>query len=93
MGFFDYHAAPLPILRHLHSLCRGAVIASFPSRHWLRTPIRRFRPRLHRIPVYFYDRSDLASLGEQAGFARTEIVKLPGAGMNYFVTMWHDNAL
>lgn len=83
MGLFDYADDPLALLTRMRSLTRGAVIASFPSRHWLRTPIRRLRYLLKRCPAYFYGESEIRALGSEAGFASTEITKIRGAGMDY----------
>ena len=60
-------------------------MASFP-RYRVRTPIREVRYRLKRCPVYFYDDRHVHALGAAAGFASTEVDKIPGAGMDYFVT-------
>lgn len=83
MGLYDYVEDPLKMLKRMRGLTKDAVIASFPSRHWLRTPIRRFRYYIKRCPVYFYDRDEIESFGQGAGFAATEVTKLPGAGMDY----------
>jgi SAM-dependent methyltransferase len=88
MGLYDYVADPLRMLKRMRELTQDAVIVSFPSRHWLRTPIRRMRYFLKRCPVYFYDRPMIESLGRDAGFATTEITKLDGAGMDY-VAVFH----
>lgn len=86
MGFFDYVAEPAHVLDRMRALTTHSVVASFPSRHLYRTPIRRLRYWLKRCPVYFYDRDQIDALGGAAGFVRTEIEKIPGAGMDYFVT-------
>jgi SAM-dependent methyltransferase len=88
MGFFDYQVSPLAVLRKIRDLTTGSLIASFPSRHWLRMPIRRLRYRWKRCPVYFYRREEIADLGLRAGFARTEIFKIPGAGMDFVARFW-----
>lgn len=83
MGLYDYVEGPLKMLKRMRALTKDAMIASFPSRHWFRTPLRRFRYRIKRCPVYFYDRDEIESLGREAGFAVTEVTKLDGAGMDY----------
>lgn len=85
MGLFDYADNPLALLTKMRSLTRGAAIASFPSRHWLRTPIRRLRYLFKRCPAYFYGEDEIRTLGNDAGFASTEITKIRGAGMDYVV--------
>ena len=83
MGLYDYAADPARMLKRMRELTKDAVIASFPSRHWLRTPVRRIRYFLKRCPVHFYDRAAIESLGREASFATTEITKIKGAGMDY----------
>lgn len=83
MGFFDYQVDPVSVLSKMRRLARHSVIASFPSRHWFRTPFRRVRYRLKRCPVYFYGHEQIAEIAEQAGYAYIETTKLPGAGMDY----------
>lgn len=86
MGFFDYVRDPIPVLRKMRGLAGHSVIASFPSYHVYRTPIRALRYAIKRCPVYFYDDRHARALGVAAGFASTEVQKIPGAGMDYFVT-------
>jgi 2-polyprenyl-3-methyl-5-hydroxy-6-metoxy-1,4-benzoquinol methylase len=83
MGVMDYVQDPTAFLAALqHSVNDGAVI-SFPSRHWFRTPVRKVRYKFRRCPVYFYDEATIRHLIDRAGFTRVEVVKLPGAGMDY----------
>jgi 2-polyprenyl-3-methyl-5-hydroxy-6-metoxy-1,4-benzoquinol methylase len=86
MGFFDYVRDPIPILAKMRELATHSVVASFPSHHFYRTPIREVRYRIKRCPVYFYDDRHVRALGAAAGFAATSVEKIPGAGMDYFVT-------
>jgi 2-polyprenyl-3-methyl-5-hydroxy-6-metoxy-1,4-benzoquinol methylase len=83
MGYFDYQADPVAHLTKMRSLAHHAVIASFPSWHWYRTPIRRLRMRLKRQRVYFYDAESVARVAREAGFSQIRVEKLPGAGMNF----------
>lgn len=82
LGYFDYFGNPLEHLSKMRALAHHSVFASFPSRHWLRTPFRRVRRALRGTRVYFYDADDIRRLGTQAGFRETRVQKLPGAGMN-----------
>ena len=88
MGFFDYVKDARAVLEKMKTLSRGSVIASFPSRHWFRTPLRRIRYRLKNCPVYFYGEDQIEGLGRDAGFARTDLTKIKGAGMDYVATFW-----
>ncbi len=83
MGVMDYVADAPGFLHALHgAVTRGAVL-SFPSRHWFRTPLRAVRYKLRRCPLFFYDDDRIRELLLGAGFAQVEVVKLPGAGMDY----------
>ena len=88
MGFFDYADDAAAVLRKMRGACRGSVIASFPSFHWLRTPLRRIRYRMKKCPLYFYQAEQIEQLGHEAGFARTELTKIRGAGMDYVAVFW-----
>jgi len=88
MGVFDYVADPVPMLSKMRSLARHSVVASFPSISLYRTPIRKLRYRLKRCPVYFYDRPGIDRLAAEATFSRHEVIKIVGAGMDYFVSLF-----
>jgi len=88
MGFFDYQLEPAPVLAKMRALVDHSVMASFPSRHWFRTPFRQIRYRFKRCPVFFYDREDILFLSRAAGFSRVEIAAIPGGGMDHVATFW-----
>lgn len=83
MGLFDYIADPIATLRKMRAHVKKCVIASFPSRHWFRTPFRKWRYKIRNCPVYFYDRESVEALAWEAGFTAVDVVKVPGAGMDY----------
>jgi SAM-dependent methyltransferase len=87
MGVMDYVEHPEAFLAALPNAVRTAVVLSFPSRHWLRTPIRAVRYRLRRCPVYFYDEEQIRRLVSVAGFPQVDVRKIPGAGMDYHVCL------
>ena len=88
MGYYDYQPDPVAVLRKMRGMARLSVVASFPSRHWLRTPLRQLRYRLKKCHVYFYDSAMIENIARQAGFLSVETTKLPGAGMD-FVSVMH----
>lgn len=88
MGFFDYIQNPLPVLQKMLALARHSVAASFPSISFYRTPIRKVRYFFKRCPVYFYTREEIFSLSKAAGFAKVDVLKIKGAGMDYFATFF-----
>jgi len=87
MGVMDYVENPKQFLKALVPLVKTSAVISFPSKHWFRTPFRKFRYRLRQCPVYFYDEAYIKELGSAAGFRKTEIRKIPGAGMDYHVCL------
>jgi cyclopropane fatty-acyl-phospholipid synthase-like methyltransferase len=89
MGVMDYIEDAAGFLAALHPLVQRTAAVSFPSRHWFRTPIRQFRYRLRRCPVYFYDEGEIRRLALSAGFSGAQIQKIPGAGMDFHVCLSH----
>jgi SAM-dependent methyltransferase len=87
MGVMDYVEDAEEFLRKLRPLVRRTAALSFPSRHWLRTPLRQVRYRLRRCPVYFYDRNQIEGLARRAGYSVVRIHKLEGAGMDYHICL------
>lgn len=87
MGVMDYIADPLNFLTVLAQQVTDRAVLSFPSKHWFRTPLRKFRYWLKRCPVYFYEPKQIEELSKAAGFSYLKIEKIPGAGMDYFVTL------
>ena len=85
MGVFDYMKNPLAFLKRMLALSRAKLITSFPSYSVIRTPIRKLRYRLRDCPVYFYTRGRIETLLEQAGISRYDIIKIRGAGLDFFV--------
>lgn len=87
MGVMDYVKDAEGFLRSLRPLVRECAAVSFPSKHWLRTPLRKVRYKLRSCPVYFYDERQITLLGRRAGFGTVEVYKIPGAGMDFHVAL------
>lgn len=87
MGVMDYVGDPGAFLAALAKQIRICAVLSFPSKHWFRTPFRKCRYRLKRCPVYFYEPRQLEEIAGAAGFSTIKVGKIPGAGMDYFVTI------
>ncbi len=86
-GVLDYVAEPVPFFERLRTVLTGTAAVSFPSNHWFRAPLRKFRYRLRNCPVYFYDERKIRAIGESAGFRSVDIIKIEGAGMDYHVCL------
>lgn len=85
VGVFDYVSQPRAFLEKMKSVGREWMIVSFPSKSPIRTPIRKIRYWWKHCPVYFYDREGIETL--VAGLGKTKIIKIPGQGMDYFVSI------
>ena len=86
MGVMDYVPEPVAFCRALHEHLGGGLAAfSFPSRHWLRSPIREVRYKLRNCPIYLYDRSGIERVLADAGMTPVHIEKIRGAGQDFHV--------
>ena len=83
LGFFDYVAEPLPVLKKMAALSRNKVIASFPGNFFPRAPLRRLRYRLQGCPVYFYEPATLEKIFDRAGLRQRRL--LPCGTSGYLV--------
>lgn len=83
MGVLDYVPDPQAFLSALRQITKISAAVSFPSKHWFRTPFRKFRYWLRRCPVYFYEEKQIEELCRLSNFAGVRIQKIPGAGQDY----------
>jgi 2-polyprenyl-3-methyl-5-hydroxy-6-metoxy-1,4-benzoquinol methylase len=73
IGLFDYIRDPLPVLTKMRERTTDKAIVAFP-RYWTwRAPIRKVRLNARGCDVFFYTKSRIRELLDQAGFARQEI--------------------
>ena len=76
IGLFDYISDPLPVVKKMRELTTDKVILAFP-RYWTwRAPIRKVRLNARGCDVFFYTRSRIKELMDQAGFKRHEVHKV-----------------
>jgi ubiquinone/menaquinone biosynthesis C-methylase UbiE len=87
MGVMDYVEDPAAFLRGLRSVVSQRAALSFPSVHWFRTPLRRFRYRLRRCPVRFYTQDAIEALVREIGVRDFSLTKIPGAGLDYVLCL------
>jgi 2-polyprenyl-3-methyl-5-hydroxy-6-metoxy-1,4-benzoquinol methylase len=86
MGVMDYVSEPVRLLQGLRRCVTATVMASVPTPHWFRTPLRRTRYWFKNCPIYFHTRRQVENIFSLAGFRTVKIHKMPGAGMDFFVT-------
>ncbi len=68
IGFWDYVADPLPLLKRIRGLTRGRFLSAWPRCGTARMYIRKVRLSMAGCPVYFFRRSQVEQLLQQAGF-------------------------
>jgi predicted TPR repeat methyltransferase len=87
MGVMDYIPDAVKFLSAIREQLapQGRAAFSFPSRHWLRSPIREFRYKLRNCPIYLYDRARIESVLRSAGLQPISIEKIEGAGQDFHV--------
>lgn len=90
MGVMDYVDDPVAFLRKLKKKIKVAVLISFPSTHWIRTPIRKLRYKLRSCPLYFYDESKIRELAHLSGYTKIIVTQIDGAGLDYHVRLECD---
>ena len=87
MGVMDYVEDPSTFLKSLYNDISIKAVLSFPSYHWFRSPIRKFRYNLRDCPIWLYKEEEIQSLMDSVGIRDYEINKISGSGMDYFVTI------
>lgn len=87
MGVMDYVEDPNTFLKNLYKSISMKAVLSFPSYHWFRSPIRKFRYNLRNCPIWLYKEIKIQSLMKSVGISDYKINKIPGWGMDYFVTI------
>ena len=76
IGLFDYISDPVPVLTKMRELSKNKVILAFP-RYWTwRAPVRKVRLNARGCDVYFYTRTKIKDLMDQAGFKRHEVYRV-----------------
>ena len=85
MGVMDYVEDSVSFLRALRSAVDVGAAVSFPSVHWFRSPLRRFRYRLRACPLFLYREADIHRLMRSSGIQLYEVHKIQGAGMDFVV--------
>lgn len=75
LGFFDYAAEPVGIIRRMIELAPVCVL-SFPKAWEWRVPFRRLRFWLNGCPLHLYSRSRVIDILKQAGATRYDWINL-----------------
>lgn len=76
LGFFDYVADPVPLLKCMRKLTRQTIVMSFPKAREWRIPLRRLRFLLNGCPLFLYTEARVKGILEQAGLSRYDWISL-----------------
>jgi ubiquinone/menaquinone biosynthesis C-methylase UbiE len=76
IGLFDYISEPLPVLRKMREVTKNKVILAFPRLWTWRAPVRKARLTMKGCPVFFYSKSKINRLMQDAGFASWEVTRV-----------------
>ena len=76
IGLFDYISDPLPVLTKMRELTTDRAIMAFPRFWTWRAPVRKMRLNTRGCDVFFYTKSRIKELMDQAGFKRHEVHKV-----------------
>jgi SAM-dependent methyltransferase len=86
MGVMDYVGEPVAFLRALREVLGGGPAAiSFPSWHWLRSPVRQVRYRLRDCPIWLYRREQIERVVGAADMRVEHLERIRGAGQDFHV--------
>lgn len=88
MGVFDYLREPEDWVRRMTGVCTGRWMASFPKWDLIRAPIRRWRYRMRKCPVYYYTHQRVRQILLDCRLTKHGILDIPGRGQDWFV--WAD---
>jgi len=88
IGLFDYIRDAVPVLAKMRECVNDRVVVSFPRFWTWRAPLRKIRLALRKCRVYFFTRSRVEKLLEEAGFSRFNIEKI---GKLFCVTAFVDS--
>ena len=76
IGLFDYISNPLPVLTKMRELTTDKAIMAYPRFWTWRAPVRKVRLNARGCDVFFYTKSRIKELMDQAGFKRHEVYKV-----------------
>ncbi len=76
MGFFDYVAEPLPLIRAMREMTRSRIVMSFPKAREWRVPFRRVRFWMAKCPLYLYSEERVRKLLADAGLTSYDWIEL-----------------
>ena len=76
LGFFDYVADPVSIVRRMRELTRSTMVMSFPKAREWRVPLRRLRFLLAGCPLHLYTETRCREVLGAAGVEHYEWVVL-----------------
>jgi 2-polyprenyl-3-methyl-5-hydroxy-6-metoxy-1,4-benzoquinol methylase len=82
MGFFDYIADPVPLVRRMRELTQQTMVMSFPKVFEWRVPVRRLRFWFNGCPLFLYSAGKVRRILAEAGVTRYDWVDM---GRDYII--------
>jgi len=82
MGFFDYIIDQVTVMKHLKSMTKGRIIASFPCLWAWRVPVRKIWWKLKGWEIVLSTRQSILDVCEKSG---VRVVELKRAGPLYLL--------
>ncbi|MGD8718426.1 MAG: class I SAM-dependent methyltransferase [Candidatus Zixiibacteriota bacterium] len=90
MGVLDYVEDAEAFMARVAAATSFRAAVSFPSLSWWRSPIRKVRYWWKRCPLYLYGHRRVEELAGGCGARSFDVIKIPGAGMDYVVVLYFD---
>jgi ubiquinone/menaquinone biosynthesis C-methylase UbiE len=77
LGVFDYIKDPMPLLTKVKKITTTKIIASYPAKFSVQSPLRKVWLSTRKCPVFFYTKSQLKRIYSNLGIENVKIVDLP----------------
>ncbi len=77
LGVFDYIEDPIPFLSKVKNITKNKIIASYPAKYSLQSPLRKVWLRKRNCPVFFYTENTLRKIYSRIGIKKIKIIRVP----------------
>ena len=89
LGVFDYIEDPMPFLSKVKKVTTSKIIAYFPAKFAIQSPLRKMWLSTRNCPVFFYTERKLKNIYTDLGITKIKIIRLPQGALlpdGYVVT-------
>lgn len=77
LGVFDYIEDPVPFLSKVNKITKNKIIASYPAKFAIQSPLRKIWLMKRKCPVFFYTKNSLNKIYSRAGIKKLKIITVP----------------